>query len=378
MRKSIIGICVIFCFFGSYTSAEAGLFVTKDTYVLPTNESVKENLYVASGSISLEGKVSGDVFGLGNSITVLGPVTGDIFLAGSELDVVFPTQGDVRVLGERVFVASSTAGDVIAFGDTVRIGEGITVGGDVFVLASKTNMQGIFKGDVSVQGDSVVLGGSFKGDVSVKARDILIKKGTVIDGVFTYHGVKPVVMEEEVNIKTVTFVPLQIKPVKWGIISFVGIVLLLKTLMSFLAGLVLFVLFRRFVEACASEATLRPISLFGWGLLFVVGVPIIVILSFVTIIGSMIGGSVASFFVAFVFLSKVLSSIVIGTWFFSLFNRDRAVIEYMSWKVIALGAVLSTLFMVIPVIGWFIVCASFFVSAGTLLRLFYDRIWLNR
>jgi cytoskeletal protein CcmA (bactofilin family) len=378
MRKSIIGICVVFCFFGSYTSAEAGLFVTKDTYVLPTNESVKENLYVASDSISLEGKVSGDVFGLGNSITVLGPVTGDIFLAGSELDVVFPTQGDVRVLGEHVFVASSTAGDVIAFGDTVHIGQGVTVGGDVFVLASKTNMQGVFKGDVSVQGDSVVLEGLFKGDVSVKARDVLIKKGTVIDGVFSYRSTKPAVMEEEVNIKTIDFVPFEVRPMTWGILSFVGVFFLLKTLMCFFAGLVLFVLFRRFIEACATEATLRPVALFGWGLLFVVGVPVIIVLSFVTVVGSMIGGSLASFYIAFIVLSKILSSIVVGIWSFSLFNRDRAVIEYMSWKVIAVGAILSTLLMFIPIIGWLIIGASFFVATGTLLRLFHDRIWLNR
>lgn len=378
MRKSIILLGIIVSFFASYVSVEAGLFVAKDAYNLEVNEAVKENLYVASEAISLQGKVSGDVFALGNSISVLGNVSGDLFLIGAELDVVFPTSGDIRVLGEHVFIASSTAGDVIAFGDTVEVVQGISVGGDVFVVAGKTNLQGVFKGDVSVQGDSVVLDGMFKGDVSVKARHILIKKGTIIDGTLNYYSTKPAVMEEEVNIKTINFVSFSTKHVTEGLALFATLFFVLKTLASLVAGILLLLLFRRFLEMCATEVTERTLASFGRGLMFTILVPVIVFALCAIVLGSLVGVSLLAVYVVSMLIAKILSPIVIGIWIFSLFNKDRAVIEYLSWKLVVAGALISSVLMFIPIVGWLVVGVSFFVSVGVLLQLFYQRIWLNR
>ncbi|MCB0152784.1 MAG: hypothetical protein KDE01_34660, partial [Caldilineaceae bacterium] len=71
--------------------------VSQDNYRLPAGEVIEDNLYVAGGSIIIDGKIDGDLVAVGGYIEVNGEISGDILAAGGAIVVNGPVAGDVRI-----------------------------------------------------------------------------------------------------------------------------------------------------------------------------------------------------------------------------------------------------------------------------------------
>ena len=118
-------------------TARAATVSAGQDYTLPSQQAVDGNLYVAAGTVTVGGRVGGDVVGTGGTISLTGPVLGGLLLGGGDISVLAPVSGSVRVVGGTVTINDRIGGDLVVLGGTVHLLPGASVQGDVIAAAGR-------------------------------------------------------------------------------------------------------------------------------------------------------------------------------------------------------------------------------------------------
>lgn len=94
---------------------------------------VGRSLFAAGGEVTLAGPVEGSARMAGGTIRITpeARVVGDATLAGGSITVDGPVDGDLRAFGERITVNARVSGDLQFAGEDLRIGPAARIGGDV-------------------------------------------------------------------------------------------------------------------------------------------------------------------------------------------------------------------------------------------------------
>jgi hypothetical protein len=248
------------------------------------------------------------------------------------------TAGDpfVVLTGSLRVGASDTVSDAVIFDGDATV-EG-TVTGNVVALNGDVTVDGDVAGNaVAVNGRVVVAGsGHVHGDVSSSMTPQI--SGTVDGAVRRSFG-------GSVNYDRFTFVS--------RLAIWVG-----TTVSSLLLGLV-FVLFApRAAEAIAATGWARGGASFGWGVLILVGVPIVAALAFITIVAIPLGLGVLLALGLFYWLGWVAGALVLG----------RRLVRAPSSRVgaFALGWVILRVLALIPVVAGLVWLGATCVGLGAL------------
>jgi cytoskeletal protein CcmA (bactofilin family) len=116
--------------------------------VIAAGETVTTDLYLAGGTLTVDGNVEGDLVATGGTITVNGSVAGDVLAAGGTVRIAGEVAGDVRVAGGQLTVAGAVAEDLLVAGGTVELASNGTVGEDVIASAGQLTINGAVTGSV--------------------------------------------------------------------------------------------------------------------------------------------------------------------------------------------------------------------------------------
>ncbi len=159
-------------------------FRTGDTIVVRADETVAHDLYVAGGTVRIEGRIDGDLFVGGGTVDISGPVSGDVFVGGGTVTVSGPVTGDLFVGGGTVTVSASvgrhlrvaggdvTVGgpvqlDVLAGAGTINVRSGAKIGGDLIFGAGQMALAGAVSGGVLGSAETYTKTGSVTGTEDV-------------------------------------------------------------------------------------------------------------------------------------------------------------------------------------------------------------------
>ena len=228
---------------------------TGDTIVVDEDETIDDNLTAFGGTVIVRGTVDGD----------LTAFAGDIFVDG-EVD------GDVTAFAGNVRIAGNVSGSVDAVGGNVAIGEEARVGGQLEAAAGNVVIEGEVERDVRVGagtitvGPSAVVGGDFVYDGDLNRAD-----GAQIAG--------EVRQESDVGLDLGFTGPLVPNWVGW-VYGF---------LVNFVLGAVVLLAFPRFSNGIADRATADPLRSAGVGLLLFVGIPVLLVVLFISLVGIPLG-----------------------------------------------------------------------------------------
>ena len=339
-----------------------------------------DDIWRAGADINVVSDNHHDVWAAGALAVVRGLVAHELHAAGAELDVDTTTIGDAYVAGAIAAVAGSYGHDLYVAGARVsidaRVAGALKAGGARVLVRPQTDIAGPTQiagadvrfagtthGKTEIVGDTVVIDGHIGGDLIVRARSVTIGKTAVIDGNVTFQSFNdPVIVKGAVirGRKTMTLPHPQVSRFEAAQALF-GLVLF-SIAAGFMAGLLLLVSRRAFVERAVDRLRNRPGHSFGLGVLIFILAPAIAVLLMVTIIGIPTALLLLLALPLLWLVGTVIAAFTMGDFLVNRVPRPRGFFGEL-WALIV-GLVVLSIIGIIPYVGFLTWFAALLVGLG--------------
>ncbi|MDZ7849843.1 MAG: polymer-forming cytoskeletal protein [Halodesulfurarchaeum sp.] len=317
-------------------SAGGGLGATSMTgsAVVAEGETVN-GLDVMAGTVVIRGTVAGDLNGFAGDVVIAesGVVTGDVSVATGSLRIAGTVEGSV-----------SAGAGVVTLARTGSVGDAFSVG------AGTVTVEGQVAGDATIGADTIALGSAARIGGELRYDGALTQEsGAVVDG--------PIVQDSSIG----GFGPVGVSGHSWFFFGGGWLNAVYGLFANLLLGAVLLLVLPDFSNRVADRAAASP----GWsvlvGLLALIGIPFLLALVAVTIVGIPLAilGLFGYLFVLWV--GVVYGEYAVGRW---LLGRRSE--EPNRWYALGLGLVLFAVLGAIPVVGGLLVFSALLVGLGGL------------
>jgi cytoskeletal protein CcmA (bactofilin family) len=371
--------------------AQASTIEAGEAYSLGVEEAVSDNLYVGAANVSLAGSAEADALVAGGNVTVTGPVGADLSVAGGNLVLQGAVGGDLRTVGGTISISGPISGELMAAGGNLNLTASASVDGDVRMAGGNLAVQGAVGGDLVLYGEEARLDGPVTGDVRAEVGRLVLGPNAVVRGSLTHTGPNETILEPGAAVSGETvYVFKSYDGGEWskmseakdmksraGILASIFFMfLLVKFFIYLLTSSLAAILFPK----AARTLTDRTLKNFGpdllTGFLTVLLVPAIIGILFSVVLGSLAGIALIALLVLLGVLAAIFAPIAFGGFVMNFVRKHQ---DYPAdWKAAALGVALLFALGLIPVLGWLLVAAVWLASYGSLLRLSYEKYWLNR
>ncbi|MFC1630168.1 hypothetical protein ACFL06_01375 [Patescibacteria group bacterium] len=331
---------------------------SKGNIYIGPDEVIEHNFIQGGGIIDFDGQAQKDVIVAGGTITISGPVEGDVIAAGGTVKIKGEVKGNVRVTGGIIEIDSKVGKNVNVFGGTVVIGPDAEIGWDVLMGSGTVEIRGKVGGNIKGGASSIIIANEVGGDVDLKLSSedgqLILYPQAVIQGDLTYTAPETAEVKEGAIITGETLYKPTVPPVTplkegFGISYLVGKILGLLSLL--VVGLVIILLARRKSREIGERMLDKPLVSFGWGLVYFIITPIVLVLVAITVIGIPIALIVFVSYIIALYLTKVFIGIALGQKVLRWWSKKQEV--SLIWALV-LGVVLFSILTSLPTIGWII------------------------
>lgn len=284
---------------------------TGGTVTVGANETVDGDLTAMAGTVVVRGTVNGDLTAMAGNVVVEGQVNGDLTAFA----------GNVRING-------TVTGDASAAGGNVYLAAGGRVGGELSAGAGNAMIDGEVGEDVRVGADSIAVGpsASVGGDLAYDG-DLDLADGASVAG--------EVRQEDDIGPA--------VGPIGWGVPNWVSWAY--GFLANLALGAVALAAFSRFSDGVADRAGTDPLRSAGVGLLVLVGVPILLGLLFVSLIGIPLGLLGVLVYALLLWLGFVYGGYAVGAWLLDLADAGGR------WLALVVGLLAVSAVGLVPILG---------------------------
>lgn len=378
MKKTILAIALLFVLLDSMaTRIEYGnnVSITKPEY---------GDLYIAGGSVNINAPIYGDLIIAGGTVVINDSVMNDILLAAGKVTFNGYVSDDIRCAGGELNITRNVAGDLVCVGGTITISPGVSVG-NLFISGGNLRIDGTVNGElkgasgklilngnvlkgVDCRGGDLVINGSIAGKSVLAAPDIILGTNASFAGDVLYWNKKGSLdfKQSIKNGKAIYEPSLRMENNRWyylGAATVLGLLWYLGT--ALLMIMFLQYLFSTTIKKAADNAFEESLKSLGYGLLYFIGVPVVAVIAFVTVIGVPIGFMLLFGYIFSIVLATVISSVLASNW---LNNRNNY--QWSYWKLVfaALGLfMLFKLISLLPFAGWLIMFVVSCIAFGAIL-----------
>jgi len=340
-------------------------------FSLGKNDVINKNLYAGGGTVNILGEAKQDVIVGGGTIIMSGTVGQDLAAAGGNIMVDGIIGDDARIAGGNLSIGGKIGGELLAAGGQISLNSGLDVKGNTTLAGGSLLIDGVLGGDLAAYGGSVRIDGKIAGNVKVEAsQKLVIGSSAVISGNLDYKAPEKLTIEDGAKINgKVTFNEIQAQQAKKGLWGIWWLAWLVGLAIFLTAALVVYFLFRKKLE----EAVSYTLANFGKetlrGFIILVVLPIAAIVSFVTVIGAMLGGAGILLYILMGVFTSIFAPMVFGTLIFRLILKKP---EFaLDWRSVVTGVVLLRIIHVIPYVGWIFWFIFFLAAFGALFNYLY-------
>jgi len=358
-------------------------FRTGDELIVREGETINQNLYAAGGTVVIEGSVRGDILVGGGNVLISGSTTKDVLVAGGNLTISGETGDDLRAAGGSITVSGSVKGDVVVAGGNVHLTSQAKVDGDVTVFGGRVRVDGSVKGEMNAAGGDIELNGPVVGDVVIYAGNgVVLGSQALIQGNFTYSAPKEVMRVDGAQVKgkiiyqQSNFTAAYEEPSRSVIAGLFGTWWLFKLLVLLVTVFLITYLWRRRVTQMVSFTTSHFGKAVLIGFVFLAVIPVVIILSFITFVGVLVGAILGFLYVLWILFAAVGGNIVVAALLSKYFDKSAGVT--LSWKYVFAGVLLLQLVSIIPIFGWIISFVMFCAALGSIAHFWYEHVWVTR
>ncbi len=321
-----------------------------DPNVTLSAEDIVRNLYTAGANVVVNNDVDKDLTAAGSSLELNGNVGDGVLAAGGTINLKGEVGGSARIIGGQVRVDSEQiTEDLVVIGGMVYISERTVVVGDLVVIGGNVVMDGTVNGGVRSIGGSLTLNGQINGNVDVKAKEAFILGPKAdISGTVNYSSRSEYIRDPAAKTAAVNYTPLERGYGHSGAVAFLTVAFLIKLLALVVVTWVLFQFFRRrFVSAIQNtgESFWKNVA---FGLAFMILVPILAVLLFVTFVGYYVAIILLAIYVLLMLLSCIVGMAYFGSWLVSKIEKKEMKTDYLT---LILGIVVVSIVGCVPVLG---------------------------
>jgi cytoskeletal protein CcmA (bactofilin family) len=371
MRKLFIGFLVVLTMLFAVVPAASAFDLREGTRETITKDEVIDDDVLMVGTVlRIEGTVNGDVFAFGDTVFVTGTINGNLITAASHIEINGPVNGTVFSAGDDIFVNSRVARSLVAAGSDVVVDKDSSIGHSILAAGDRVNVDGTVGRGTTVGANSLWIRGKVGKELRAYVSNLRIESSAVIDGPVEYSSDKEAFIASGAKTGPVDWNYARIEWDNsasfwtgkwWKVISFI----------SFLGfGLILLALFpslrRNFPQLVLEKPWQLPLT----GFVSLIAIPIGLVILLLTVIGipfSLMGWLA---FPVLIYFGQVLVSYAVG----KLLGDYVPQMQNWSWPLLFLiGALLTTIAVELPYIGWVFGFASVLYGLGGALWLVYSR-----
>lgn len=363
--------------------SDGATFKAGGDYII--DKAVDDNLYSTGGKVRVQAPIKGDLVIAGGQVKILDSVKGNLIITGGNIDVEDYVGGNVLAAGGDVTFSGDIDGDLTLAGGKVAIEKGATIahdftitGGNLALMgnvdgkfksyAGKTDFYGKVRDSFLVKAGEVTINGQVRGPAVISAgkinlgdqadfhKDIVYwsKAGQMDFSEFKKAGASARFEEELAS---------QESDMKWAYLGLAPALYWIYYILSM--GLVLIILvwlFNSYFEETANKIRQNFGQSLGYGVLYLIGVPIMTLVLLVTVIGLPV-----AFVTGILYgLSLLLANAFLAVTLANIINKKYE----MKWGI-GLNWLVSLLVLIvlkaigwIPVIGWLIIALAISLFFG--------------
>lgn len=338
----------------------ASNFRSGTNVVVQRNETVDHTLFAIGSNVEIDGTVNGDVFCAGQNITIDATVNGDVLCAGMNIQVSGKVSGSVRVAGQAVTVSASVGHNASLIGNVVHTDSDSAITSDLQAVGNDVTLNGSVGRDADIAGSTVAIDGTIGRDTQVSTNSLGLQSNAVIRGSLTYYSNDDLTRDSGAQVMgTVTKKQPQQRPHVRQTNQVLNIALSFFMLLAL--GFVLVALFPRHLNSLTDLGLRNPFMTLAIGLAACIGIPILAIVSFLTVIGAFVGVVLLFGWIVVMILSFVFTSYYAG----------RLVLIRISahpFVVMLIGVVVLSILLLIPIIDILTYIATALLGGGMVIR----------
>jgi len=289
--------------------------------------------------------------------------TGGSVVVGSDETI----EGNLDIFGGSVVVRGTVTGDLNVFAGSVRI-EG-TVEGDVSASAGTVVLgpNATVGGNLDAAAGTVTVAGTVDGNVDAAAETITLAPTAAVGGDLTYGG--QLVREDGAQVSgSVTQGELAGGGAAGPVPSAPGwVVGVYGLLVNAALGAVLLLVFPQFSRSLAARARNSPLRSGGTGLLVLIGVPVVLVLVALTIVGIPLTLAGTFAFVFVLWVAAVYGRYAVGAWLSRLVGVENR------WAGLLVGLVAVAVLKQVPFLSGLVEFLVLLLGLGALSLTLYGR-----
>lgn len=314
MKKSILAIAAaVFVTFGVGAIGTQALAANDMAGAsVEKGKTINGTYFGSDNNLKIDGTVNGDVFCAGQNVTISGTINGDVICAGQTITVDGTVNGDVRLAGQTIGLDGKIENSATVFAQNVQTGQSFKLGSDLAGMASTVTVDGAIGRDVTIGSANLTIKGNIARNVAAASDAINVESGAEIVGNLEYQSqnraqvadgsVKgKVVFDEKASEQrqNETFWAAVMASVQWVIIVALTILVVVA------------VAPRPFIMATHyGRRNMLMVTLLG--VVGVIVLPILALLSMVTIVGALLGVLLLILWAALLVASHVFAAVFAG------------------------------------------------------------------
>lgn len=350
--------------------------------------------YFAGGEIYIEAPIQGDLWVAGGELYLNDTIYNDLCAAGGELHINGIILDDVRAFGGEITLSGIVEGDVVLAGGKLLIEPNTIIRGNVIVSGGEIAMLGTIEGYFKAKAGELEIAGTVNGGTDLHvgntldimgtlngnhiwvARNILVNQVSRLSGNISYWHEGGEMDFEGVLVRGIAQFDPDLKgeyyDLNWQIL---GKYWIIGWLLRVLGALLLMILLRwgfpwifREAGITLNQEYLRSM---GKGFLFFIGIPVLLFLLFIMVIGIPIGVFGVFLYASILFFSHILTALILAE---TLTIRRGKPLDSKLIVLLALALYLGIKIVNwIPFIGWLISIVLTLAALGALISSIHTR-----
>ncbi|WP_340198845.1 polymer-forming cytoskeletal protein [Ascidiimonas sp. W6] len=333
------------------------------------NKIQSDDTYRSGETIKVNSVVNGDLVIAGANLIISDSINGDLTAAGGELFLNSYIADDVRIAVGKVTIDSEIGDDLVVFGGEVILTENAIIQGNLIGFAGNIEIHGEVIGKLEIKGADVLINGTIRETSKIIGEEITIGSNAKFhkeveywnsDGEIDFRNslistkaqFNEDLGEEKSELSLTTF----------GTTSFS--LWLFYILSAFLVILVLHGLFKNTFSTAAEVMENNWLKSFGFGLIYLIGIPLLIILALVMIIGIPLG-----IFAMVIFIFSLLFGHLIAALLLVYYFKYKKEKNWDFWSVTLLAlvcAIILRLLTIIPIAGILLSVVILSITYGAL------------
>ncbi|MCK0145388.1 hypothetical protein MWU78_07030 [Arenibacter sp. F26102] len=351
----------------------------------------EDDLYLAGETVTVDAIVNGDVVAAGGKIIIQDSIRQDLIVAGGEIVVKGYVADDIRAAGGRLTIDGEVGDDVIIAGGEVVITENAVIHGNLVNFSGNIEMKGevlgtlkshsgnfVLKGRVgqeaNIFGEDILIDGEILGISKIAAESVNIGSNAKFFNNVEYWSRDGIV---EFNNSLIQAKAVYNDELMEGLDNFswkgtgflVAIFFIIYVLSAFVILLLLNWAFGKLFLKASQHFRKDLLKGTGYGLIYLFGMPLIILFTFLLIIGIPISLFLLSVYGFSILFGHLVASLLITHYL----DKNR---QWKFWQIvfISLGiGILLRLITLIPFLGTLVSILVIALSYGVLLLVFIQQ-----